>query len=360
MQCKVFGDYRTNRVYLIAMLDLKKKCVLVVFGILLSVGCASDNAEIGQTDEQENESLGIEATWSIPKNEVLGPYFPFPLVTNSSFVGVNEVNYPENHLTTLISLGPNELRAYPNGFVAKYEIINNEFEDKKYALTHCPITSSTICFDRKVDDQTLTLKASGFLYNDNLMPTDIETGSIWSQMLIQGVSGKYDRKTPNTFNAVETDWETVKTYFPEAKVYNEFVEGAEISEGLETEPTNRDFHRYGILSGFIKITVHIFEYDLFHGEGLMVKQAFISGKNVIVVGNKNLNFISSYFVGSNLTFSTDPDNPTNFKDSNGNTYNAMGLVIDGPDKGLQLDSPKAYTAAWAAWQDFFPDLVIHD
>lgn len=327
---------------------------------VIIIGCTSEDTAIEQMEKPTNEVLEIEAFWSVPKNEVLGPYYPFPLVTNSAFVSVNEVSYPQNHLTTLISLGPDELRAYPNGFVAKYEVINNAFENKKYALTHCPITSSTICFDRIVDGSPITIKASGYLFKNNLMPTDIETGSIWSQMLIRGVSGTYDRKIPNTYNAIETDWETVKTHFPEAKVYNEFVEGQELGVDVEAEPTKRDFHRYGILSGVNKITVHIFTYDLFDTESLILKNAFIAGGRVLVVGNKNRNFISSYFVDGNAEFSIDPSDTLRFIDDKGNTYNAMGLVIKGPDKNLQLDSPKAYTAAWVAWQDFFEDFVIYE
>lgn len=327
---------------------------------MMLMACSNDSHESEPTVETESEPVVIEANWSVPRNEVLGPYFPFPLVTSSSFIAVNEVNYPENHLTTLISLEADELRAYPNGFVAKYEIINNEFEDKKYAITHCPITSSTLCFNRTIEGQTLTLKASGFLYNDNLMPTDIETGSVWSQMLIRGVTGKHDRKVPHTYNVVETDWETVKTYFPEAKVYNEFVEDADLGIDVEAEPTNRDYHRYGIISGVNKQSVHIFSYDLFDTEGLALKNTFISGRKTIVIGNKNLNFISSYFVEGSSTFSVDTENTMHLVDDKGNTFNAMGLVIEGPDKNLQLDSPKAYTAAWSAWQNFFDDLIIYE
>lgn len=333
---------------------------LILFGVISLVSCSSGTTDDIQSSLKENEPSEIESTWSIPRDEVLGPYQPFPLVTDSAFINVNEVGYSENHLTTLISFGPDELRAYPNGFIAKYEIINNEFEDKKYALTHCPITSSTLCFDRNLDGQILTFKASGYLFNDNLMPTDIETGSIWSQMMMRGVSGTYDRRVPYTFNAVETDWGTVKSHFPEARVYNEFVEDAETSTNTEAEPTNRDFHRYGILSGVDKITVHIFDYNLFDSKTLIIKKIFINGRNVIIVGNKDLNFVSSYYVSDRTGFSTYQNNPLNFQDSSGNKFNAMGLVIEGPDKGVQLDSPKAYTAAWSAWQNFFDNLIIYN
>lgn len=338
------------------MLKIKIQSLTFLFVI---IGCTStEPVEIDFTEQSEDKK--VEISWSVPKSEVLGPYSPFPLVTSSSFIRVDEVSYPENHLTTLVSLGPNELRAYPNAFIAKYEVINNEFESKKYALTHCPLTGSTICFDRILNDATLTIKASGYLFNNNLMPTDVESGSVWSQMLMRGVSGKYDLEFPNSYNAIETDWKTVKTHFPTAKVYNEFVEGAEEGVDVETEPTNRDFYRYGILSGINNIVVHIFSYELFEAENLTLRNAVITGKKVLVVGNKNLNFISSYYINGTTEFSVDNSRPFHFKDDKGNVYNAMGLVIEGPDKNVQLASPKAYTASWVAWQDLFEDFKIYE
>lgn len=327
---------------------------LSIFGIL---GCSSSDPAIEQPELQVTEP---EISWSIPQKDVLGPYSPFPLVTNGSFVGVDEVSYSENHLTALVSLGPNELRAYPNAFIGLYEVINNEFGDKKFAVTHCPLTGSTICWDRVLGDNLLTIKASGYLFHDNIMPTDIETGTIWSQMLMRGVSGKFDGEFHNTYNVVETDWETVKIHFPEAKVYNEVVHDVEIGSDPEAEPTHRDFYRYGILAGVNNIIVHLFNYDLFDQEGLKLITTTITGKKILVVGNKDLNFISSYFVDSSSEYTVDPSNIFNFKDSEGNFYNAMGLVIEGPEKDRQLDSPKAYTAAWVAWQDFFDNFLIYE
>lgn len=329
----------------------------IAFITLVLISCSkSDNGSSVQPDPVSNETA-----WSIPQTEVLGSFSPFPLVTESSFVPVDMVQYQDNHPTALISFGPDELRAYPNAFLALYEVINNEYQGKTYAITHCPQTVSTICWDRRVENTTITLKASGYLYNENLMPTDIESGTIWSQMLMRGVRGKYDYVYHDTFNTVETDWKTVRTLFPNAKVYHPESELTTMETTLiESEPTNRNFFRYGILSGINNVTVHIFSYDLFDGEGLIIKTTLISGKRVLVVGNKNLNFISSYFVDKDISFEVDPSNPYQFIDDRGTVYNAMGLALSGPEKGLQLESPRAYTAAWFAWQDFFDHFVFEE
>lgn len=331
--------------------------IVLVLGVVVLLSCSETEIHPSEPLLENSEE---HMSWSIPKEDILGPYTSFPVVTESSFVNVDDVDYRADHLTALISLGPNELRAYPHEYIGLYEIINNEFRDKKYAVTHCPLTGSTICFDRSLKDNLITLKASGYLFRDNVVPIDIETGSLWSQMLMRGVSGKYDYEFLDTYNLVETDWNTVKEFFPDAKVYNENIDNVIVADTVDSATTNRDYFRYGILSRPVKTQVHIFNYDLFEGGGLNLISTQITGRKVIVIGNKNYNLITSFFGKTNTDYFVDSPDTMNFKDDKGNTYNAMGLVIDGPDKDLQLESPKAYTAAWAAWQDLFDDFVVYE
>ena len=340
------------------MLQTLKNSFIILLGVVISSCESSETVQNGETIS--NEQITQELAWSISESKVLGPYNPFPLVTTASFTPINTVSYQDNHPTTLISLGPTELRAYPNSFIGLYEVINNEFENKKYAITHCPQTSSTIAWDRTLNNKVITLKASGYLYNDNLMPIDIETNSIWSQMLIRGVRGQYDYVSPNTFNVVETDWKTVKDKFPTAKVYNEQV-NSEVVEYIATPgSTNRDYFRYGIISGIANVRIHIFKYELFQNLGLTLFNTTITGKKVLVIGNEERNFVSSYYIDSKRTYRVSDKDSFLFEDDLGNVYNAMGLVIDGPKKNMQLDSPKAYTAAWQSWQDFYDDFVFYE
>ena len=87
--------------------------------------------------------------------------------------------------------------------------------------------------------------------------------------------------------------------------------------------------------------------------------ATISGRKIIVVGNKNLNFISSYIVEDKKDYVPNDKYSFTFRDNLDNTYNAMGLVIAGPDKDQQLASPTAYSASWNEWQDIFENFEIY-
>lgn len=60
------------------------------------------------------------------------------------------------------------------------------------AVSYCPNTRSGICFNRVQGEDTLLLTASGFLYRENMVPLDLHTGSLWSQMQMRGMRGQHE------------------------------------------------------------------------------------------------------------------------------------------------------------------------
>ncbi|HEA22166.1 MAG TPA: hypothetical protein ENH87_14770 [Pricia antarctica] len=65
-----------------------------VLGILILTGCSIGSDEDMFKKKLESETADYEDNWSVPRNEVLGPYSPFPIVSNRSFISVDEVSYP--------------------------------------------------------------------------------------------------------------------------------------------------------------------------------------------------------------------------------------------------------------------------
>ena len=64
----------------------------------------------------------------------------------------------------------NEVKIYPHPILDWHEIINDGIGDKKYALTYCPLTGTSLAWDRTINGQETTFGVSGLLYNTNLMP----------------------------------------------------------------------------------------------------------------------------------------------------------------------------------------------
>ena len=63
------------------------------------------------------------------------------------------------------------------------------------------------------------------LAQENLMPLDVKSGNIWSQMLLRrfqgdaGMGEVFAFRELSTFPLIETVWLTVRDHFPEARVY---------------------------------------------------------------------------------------------------------------------------------------------
>ncbi len=48
------------------------------------------------------------------------------------------------------------------------------------------------------------------------------------------------------------------------------------------------------------------------------------------------------------------------QDDNGNSYNAFGEVISGPDTGSELREITNYIGYWFAWSTFAEDITLVD
>lgn len=111
-----------------------------------------------------------------------------------------------------------EARAYPLLIMEHHEIANVEIGGRAVSVTFCPLTYSSIGWDRTLNGTTTTFGVSGFLYKNNLVPYDRLTDSNWSQMLNLSVNGDLISREIETFQVVETKWSTWKRMYPETLV----------------------------------------------------------------------------------------------------------------------------------------------
>lgn len=178
--------------------------------------------------------------------------------------------------------------------------------DKYFAVTYCPITQSGLVWNRIFGEDTLTFAASGVLYKLNLVPYDVETESLWSQMLYKGIHGKHLHVKPVIYSSFETNWGNIKKYFPEALVFMNNIEQTQnfhksaeiITENESSYEQNEDFYKqdervYGIFfitNDLLKQIIYTKSYDDFSDE---VSIDILNG--LIVVSGKKYNFIVSYY-----------------------------------------------------------------
>ncbi len=331
-----------------------KNLFLFLILIFTLTGCNSSD------DGSITGSTNLEYKWSIPTENISGSLNLFPLANNPIMTAVKDIDFiASNSRVAMVRFG-NETRIYPYSFISKYEAVNDKIDDVTFTMTYCPNTKSGLVFDRKFKIDNFTIRASGYLYQDNQVLIDAESDTFWSQMLIKCVKGKYAGERINTFNFVETRWSTVKEFFPDALV---FTNTSIKNKSADTKKDNivKGDLTFGILD--LKLSqnesVHLFPYDGFT-ENTKLKTVRISNEEILVIGNKEKQFITSYINdNSQVDFKVLQDQfPIIMEDSNGNKWDVFGIAISGSRKGDQLESLPSFFALGWAWESFYTDVVI--
>jgi len=347
---------------------MKKLLLLTMLVLLYSCGGGSSPSTGGSMTAPTPQY-----DWTVPTIDLAGSLNPFPFIENPQFTTVSsQSSFQDNFLVAIVSFG-DEVRVYPYVTIDKYECVNDEFNGKTFAISHCPQTESAVAWNRSFQNTKLSIRSSGYLFRENLIALDKDSDTFWSQMLLECVKGKYEGEKYTTYNLIETNWKTVKDLYPNAKVFFDPSQSSKSSNTInkissksnQTSkltaiiPEGEDV--YTILDQRAgSINANIYRYAMFTG-GTKIYMKKIGNKNLIIVGNDNQKYITSYINNENIVFTVlNNEFPAIMQDANGNKWNMFGVALSGPRQGEQLKSPNAYIAVWWAVKDFFPTIIRHD
>lgn len=111
-----------------------------------------------------------------------------------------------------------EALAIPHNVLRLHEIVNLDFSDIRLAVTYCPLTGSSMVFDREVVDGD-PFGVSGLLWKNNLVMFNRRTEqSLWPQMLSQARCGPEKGTFLPRYPAVEMTWKEWKRLHPGTRV----------------------------------------------------------------------------------------------------------------------------------------------
>ena len=315
----------------------------------------------------------LNPKWCITEGPLpTGAESPYPLMNNPIFKNVNEITtLLDRHRVAIVSFN-NVIKVYPYLFNNKFEIVNDVIGDRYYAVSYCPLTKTAINYNRVIKDEPIDLIASGYLYKDNMVPSDTQFNYFWSQMLMKGINNGAKAQNIGTYNIIQTTWKTVVDYFPTAKVFYLEGVGTPVTEAMNQNSTetkskstgNEDPDDvYAIIEHYGSQTreeiVHSYSFDRFD-DGVSMRHVSIGGDDTILIGSSEHYFFTTYNVPPGVAFLEIDKNifPPVLSDINGNKWNAFGYAFEGPRKGEQLTSPKSYVAAWWAWKSFYKNILI--
>ncbi len=266
--------------------------------------------------------------------------------------------------------------AVPLNILWWHEIVNLGANGDAVAVTHCPLTGSSLTFDRSVVDGA-AFQVSGLLFRNNLVLYDEgEGGSFWPQMLRQAACGADVGRSLPMYPSIEMTWAGWKDLYPDTRVISrETGFGREYERypfGRYREWSNSDvlFHmgpldprrppKEPVLGIPVSDGGWAFPFgDLERHERLVIDNN-VRGQPVVILWDRAARGAAAYFarVDDNRTsFTVSADG---FRDDEtGSTWRVDGVAESGPMAGTRLDPvPEAYVAFWFAWAEFQPETVL--
>lgn len=348
-----------------------------LLGSLLLMACSDSTTSVGELGPDP----GDQSQCSIPQSLILngGPGKDgIPALTNPPLVSVGhpETGYladDDRVVGLVLESGP---VAIPLNIFWWHEIVNLEVAGRALAITHCPLTGSSLAFDR-VAVAGAEFGVSGLLFHNNLIMYDRNgTESLWPQMLRGARCGARDGDQLPLVPVIEMTWEGWRTLYPQTLV----VGG---STGF-----NRDYTRYPY-GTYESLTNHstlfpatldprrpakervlgipqqtgglAFPFGLLDEQGAIAAISVESQGGVLVVFWDRSSQAAMAFdpVVDNevLTFSAVHDRITD--NQTGSVWRIDGLATEGPLEGLQLrPRADAFVAFWFAWPEFYPGIKI--
>jgi len=265
--------------------------------------------------------------------------------------------------------------AVPLDVLFESEVMNLDgWASRPLAITFCPLTSSTVVFDREAIDGA-RFEISGLLLNKgnedhsgNLVMVDTESGeSLWPQMSLGAVCGPDRGTTLTTLPAIEMRWDRWKELYPNTEVAIE----RDMSETSGTEDRALgQFHtadaatkqsvplgrvlgipsraRVGGGTGGLAVAFQ----DLDNERPLRVAEVTVSREDMVVFWDREARSAMAFTTTS--TFSV--QNGEIVDNATQSTWTVDGRAIEGARQGEQLDPAEgAFIADGRAWFDFQPD-----
>lgn len=291
---------------------------------------------------------------------------------------------PDTRVVGVVAFGL--AHAIPLNVLWHHEIVNLDLggpNGPKLAITHCPLTGSSLVFDRQSVGGA-TLGVSGLLFMNNLLVYDRREPdeSLWPQMLAEAGCGPRTGAKLTHFPSVEMEWAEWLTLHPATRVLAAY-------QGFDT--TFFDYTRFGYPYGDYRQAEDFFKAAMPPLDGRRFSKERVLGVpstsedpgiafpfgaltelegtfqvvDFVYEGRPAVTLWSDAAQGGMafrlLTEDGDPltlrVEASGFVDNEtGSEWSLEGRAVAGPLESAQLvPLERTHTAYWGAWAAFHPD-----
>jgi Protein of unknown function (DUF3179) len=300
-----------------------------------------------------------------------------PALTNPTFVSAAEATYLNPGSRIIGMQTPNGPIAIPHNILWWHEIVNLDLPGEKTAISYCPLTGTSIAFDRSAVGGA-EFGVSGLLFQNNLTMYDRNSNeSLWPQMMRRAGCGDRNGDPLPVVATQEMSWSGWQGLHPETTVlsddtgFSRNYRASGYPYGSYEDPENGrllftqtiDGRRppkervFGIPDGDAGVALPFGELD--ENEKTVVALE-VGGERLVVFWSREHQAALAFRAtagGEDLTFTV--QNGRFVDDQSGSEWQIDGVSVAGPRSGNAL-SPvaDAYVAFWFAWAAFQPETII--
>ena len=346
-------------------------------GILILAGCDtlfSDDTTDGPGDF--DVTCSIDASNFIDGGVVQDG---IPSLEDPTFTDADRATYlaPTDRVIGLIvDDGP---YAVPHNILWWHEIANIDFESIDLAVTYCPLTGSSMAFDRAAIDGR-TFGVSGLLFDNNLTMFDRGSDeSLWPQMNVAAGCGPLDGTQLTMYPVVEMTWEGWRELHPDTQVISDntgfartyttdgypYGDYEELNNDRLLDPSTPIDERrppkerlLGVpgADGGMAFPFGLLQDDEPH----RVVHETVDGTELVVFWDEERQAAMAFHPevdGDVLQFTV--EGGAIVDEATGSTWTVDGTAVSGTFAGTRLPAVSdAYVAFWFAWAVFEPETAI--
>ncbi|MGC8643410.1 MAG: DUF3179 domain-containing (seleno)protein, partial [Isosphaeraceae bacterium] len=309
---------------------------------------------------QRTQNLISQVSKALTPEPRLGPFPPFvdvPVVTATSA----GADVRDEHYVVGVQIN-GESRAYPLNMICRpdHHIVNDTLGGVPIAVTFCSLCQAPLVYRRQVDGQTLTFFVSGYLYIENMMIQDVETGSEWPQMMGEAVEGPLKGKSLDPVPWTWTDWKSWRTSHPETTLLKipqtvEYYGHDVVASGSSLEKRYFSNLQWGFERGGKSLSWPLAELARLGA----VNDSF-SGLPLVIVYESRSATIAAFdrrVAGAELTFRLEAEGLID--DQTSSVWDPVsGQAIRGPRAGQRLAPVAGVVSHNRAWRELHPESEI--
>lgn len=158
---------------------------------------------------------------AIPARDILSggpPRDGIPAIDEPQFIRPTEVEFLRDDDIVISLTHASITRAYPLRILIWHEIVNEVIGTRPVAVTYCPLCGTAMVFDRTISGKVRRLGVSGLLYQSDVLMYDRESNSLWSQLMMKGVSGPGKGTRLTLLPSEHMTWSAWRERYPQGQV----------------------------------------------------------------------------------------------------------------------------------------------